>query len=352
MQYKSKYTGAEIDSILDKASASNGIAIVENVSDLDPNAQLGSLAAVVEPGSIAESSFRDLYQPDASMIDQTTGTLVAPELLSGISSINVFAPESMPTEIEQINTGIYIVPRDFSQENSNIAMIMLRAGMIGAMVIMGGDFSNMQDFLFIEPNEDGTFTIHDDQVEAFNSILDNGMDWCYFALPESTEPIPEEVFDIWDLFITAVAGIPSKAHVYLKKDNWKELYAKDFEKLANNISKVEASVNSKADKMSMATISIFDVVEPNTYTAFEITGAYLSYTIKLAPIKDTTTCNEYVLELKCTGTPKEGVVFHNEDGTVVNIVWANGVAPSFEEGNSYLISIINGFGVYSIFPIL
>lgn len=47
MQYKSKYTGAEIDSILDKANSGSGITIVDSADQLDPSAELGSLASVI-----------------------------------------------------------------------------------------------------------------------------------------------------------------------------------------------------------------------------------------------------------------------------------------------------------------
>jgi hypothetical protein len=33
----------------------------------------------------------------------------------------------------------------------------------------------------------------------------------------------------------------------------------------------------------------------------------------------------------------------------LNIKWPNNVAPVFEQGFTYLISIVNGFGVYSSF---
>lgn len=72
MGFKSKYKGVEIENLLDKMSEGGGITIVDSIDELDPNAELGSLASVVEPGSIKESSFRDLYQPDASMLDQNT----------------------------------------------------------------------------------------------------------------------------------------------------------------------------------------------------------------------------------------------------------------------------------------
>lgn len=83
MGFKSKYKGFEIENLLDKISegGGGGITIVDSIDKLDPNAELGSLACVVEQGSIKESSFRDLYQPDASMLDQNTGAFTAPRTI-------------------------------------------------------------------------------------------------------------------------------------------------------------------------------------------------------------------------------------------------------------------------------
>ena len=96
MAWKSKYKGSEIESLLDTivsgAIKGGGIEIVDSVDKLDPNAELGSMASVVTAGSIQETSFRNLYQPDMSMLDQTTGTLTQPELLSSVSSINFLTP--------------------------------------------------------------------------------------------------------------------------------------------------------------------------------------------------------------------------------------------------------------------
>ena len=331
------------------SSGGSGIAIVDDVSKLDPNAALGTLASVVEPGSIQESSFRDLYQPDASMLDPNTGTLTAPELLSSVSSVKVFAPKDVTSVgFEPVDSMVYLVTRDFSMTSQNMAMVQI-VPQQGVMVMtMTGGYDTMQQFVLAEYSQDTmSYTIHNDQVEAFNAVLANGMDWCYFGDPQAA--ITEEQFATIDLFIKAVAGIPSKAHVYLKKDNWEELYAKDFEKVASNIGKVEASVNAKVDKMPIESYSPMGGLKPNVYTTLTTSGSTGSVVIKLADIVDTSTYNEYIIEIKWAAT-HSSVVFNDSNNKQVVIKWANGIPPTFAEGMTYLISIANGFGVYSMFP--
>lgn len=365
MQYKSKYTGAEIDSILDKANAGSGITIVDSVDKLDPNAELGSMASVVTAGSMQKSSFRDLYQPDMSMLDQTTGTLTQPELLSSVSSINFLTP----TDYSGVETGIIFIPRTFSQ--TNMKMIQLFAaysdGILAGVVAMYINQAAEEQVEFIVGQVvDGVYTIDDSVVTAINDILASD-DWCYlgFEVMEGV-PMTEEQFATLDKFVIAVTGVPSKAHVYLKKDNWEELYAKDFNRVLNRIDAVGSDLSSlsehvdnetnylsreidkKTDKMPIVTSYSYSTVQPNKYTKRSIssTGAV---TIELAAIADTTIYNEYILELKCTSTPSS-VDFYFADGSGKTIVWANGDAPTFEAGMTYLISIANGFGVYAMFP--
>lgn len=332
------------------SSGGGGITIVDSIDKLDTNAELGSMACVVEQSSIKESSFRDLYQPDASIIDQEAGVLTTPELLSSVSSVSVLAPEDSSIDIELVESMFYLVPRDFSMTNLTMAMVQIMPFQgVMAMAVFNGDNDSTQQFVLAEYSQDAmSYINNDDQVEAFNNILANGMDWCYLGEPNTGFIITEEQFATIDLFVKAVAGIPSKAHIYLKKDNWEELYAKDFNKLASNISKVETSVNTKADKMLIEAYSSWEGLKPNVYTTYTIMSTG-SVTIKLTDIVDSSTYNEYIIEIKCTCTPSS-IAFNNADGTAATIVWANGVAPTFEAGTTYLMSIANGFGVYSIFP--
>lgn len=326
-----------------------GITIVDSVDKLDPSAELGSMACVVEQGSIKESSFRDLYQPDASIIDQEAGVLTTPELLSSVSSVSVLAPEDNSIDIELVESMFYLVPRDFSMTNQAIAIVQIMPFQgVMAMAVFNDDYDSTQHFILAEYSQDAIgYISNDDQVEAFNAVLANGMDWCYLGTPETGFVITEEQFATIDLFVKAVAGVPSKAYVYLKKDNWEELYAKDFEKVTSNIGKVEASMNAKANKMPIESYSSYTGLKPNVYTTHTISYTGIG-TIKLADIVDSSTYNEYIIEIKCTSTPSS-VVFKDMNNTEAVINWANSSPPTFEAENTYLISIVNGFGLYTKF---
>ena len=285
-----------------------------------------------------------------SIIDQEAGVLTTPELLSSVSSVSVLAPEDIDIDIELVESMFYIVPRDFSMTNQTMAMVQIIPFQgVMAMAMFNDDYDSTQQFILAEYSQDTIgYISNDDQVEAFNAVLANGMDWCYLGNPETGFIITEEQFATIDLFVKAVAGVPSKAHVYLKKDNWEELYEKDFEKVASNIGKVEASINAKADKMPIESYSSYKGLKPNVYTTYTISSTR-SETIKLADIADSSTYNEYIIEIKCTSTPSS-VVFKDSNNTEVATKWANSMAPAFESGMTYIISIANEFGVFSMFP--
>lgn len=95
------------------------------------------------------------------------------------------------------------------------------------------------------------------------------------------------------------------------------MYAKDFYKLASNISKVETSVDTKADKIPIESYSSWKGLKPNVYTTHTINSTG-SWTIKLADIADSSIYNEYILEIKCTSTPSS-VVFKDSNNTEVVI---------------------------------
>lgn len=338
---KLKHSAKQIDDLLDKVNngevSGGGIQIVDDISKLPQDAAVGSVAVVEVPGSIQETSFRDLYQPPLDMIDQASGTLINPERLSSIKSLKITAPSSF--ELER-PLGVYIVPRTFSATNQNMITLMLVDGYVIAMRMGGNEIS---EFVFVDYSS-GSPVINNDSIKQFNDILATD-DWCYFGNSELTTSITEEEFNTWDMYVKAVSGVPSTADVYIKKDEWEQLYEKDFEKLARDLDKINTTAESKADKITIATYDSWEGIHPNVYTTHSISSTG-SITIYLAAITDTTVYNEYILELKFTSTPSS-VAFKNADGTAATIVWANGIAPTFEAGFTYLISIANNFGVFA-----
>lgn len=350
MGFQSGMKGQDVLALL-----KNGLPIVDSVNKLDPNAELGSLASVVEPGSITETLISELTQPDSSIINMDTGFIDATSCpqVSGLSIIIPEGPIPVSMELTE-NEMLYFCSEsvDLLNGTSGTVLGILPQIVNNEIIALAGMYMNVTT---AEQKQWAFFTIQDGVVSVDQAAIDEcnvyindlhyigAMNYVMQGLSLTTEQLL-----IYDNVVKAVAGIPSKAHVYLKKDNWEELYAKDFEKLVTSINKIETSVNVKADKLPIESYSSWDGLKPNVYTTYTISSTG-SATINLADITDTSIYNEYIIEIKCTGTPSS-VVFKDSNNTEVAIKWANGMAPTFETRNTYIISIVNGFGVYSTFP--
>lgn len=347
--YKSGMKGADVLALL-----KNGLPIVDDVSKLDPNAELGSMASVVTAGSIQETSFRNLYQADASILDPNTYTLNTENcsLVGGLS----ITPPSAPIEsssnimlafstanLSQMSpiAGDIMVQLQFAPNADNTKLIGL-----GGMV-MDVATTNQTNYTLFLINDDGSVTVNQDQIDALNDVFaDNELYYLgtFIYAMEGAE-VPADFYDVVDTSIKAVAGIPSITDIYIKGDEWGQLYKKDLDKLVSALDKTKTTAESKADKIAISTYSSWEGLQPNVYTTYSISSTG-SVTIKLAAISDTTVYNEYILELKCTNTPSS-VAFYNADGTAATIKWVNDTPPTFEAGFTYLISIANNFAVFA-----
>jgi hypothetical protein len=107
----------------------------------------------------------------------------------------------------------------------------------------------------------------------------------------------------------------------------------------------KTAVDAKADKISIESYSYS--VSPNVYTTYTINSTTNS-TIKLSRVRDTSIYNEYIMEIKCTATPSV-VDFKDSNNNTISIKWSNDNVPIFEAGYTYIISIVNNFGVFAKF---
>lgn len=335
-------------------SGGGGITIVDSVDQLDSSAELGSLASVVEPGSISETLISELPQPDSSIINMNTGFIDATSCPQ-VSGLSIIVPEGpIPVSMGLTeNDMVYLCSEsvDLMGGTSGTVLGILPQIVNNEIIALAGMYMNVNTN---EQKQWAFFTIQNGIVSVDQAAIDEcnayikdlhyigAMNYVMQGLSLTTEQLL-----IYDNVVKAVAGIPSKAHVYLKKDSWEELYAKDFEKVASNIGKVETAVNAKADKMPIASYISLGRLRPNVYTTYTISFTGIA-PIDLADIVDSSTYNEYIIEVKCTATPSK-VFFRDSKNTEVVIKWANGIAPTFEAGNTYLISIVNGYGLYTQF---
>lgn len=81
---------------------------------------------------------------------------------------------------------------------------------------------------------------------------------------------------------------------------------------------------------------------PNIY--YRHTGTPTILTIKFATASDSTIMNEYFIEFT---TASSGTTI----GLPMNIKWANGVTPTFENGTTYQLSFVNNLGVCTKFSL-
>ena len=341
--------------LIDNIGGGSGIEIVDSVNKLDPDAEVGSIASVVTPGNIRETNLSSLQQPDASIIDQTNGVLNASNCPL-VSDLNVIVPTStipVTTNVSE-NEMIYFASESIDLFGMSFGTMLgvlplIQNGELSALMAMYMDVATMtqQNFtLFSITN--GVVTADQDAINQVNTLI-NGLHYIgaiQYVMQGQT--LPAEVLAVYDMVVKAVSGIPSITNIYVKGDKWEQLYKTDLDKLVSDLDKTKTTAESKADKIAIAAYNLWKGLQPNVYTTYPI-GHTGSVTINLAAIADTTIYNEYILELECTSTPSS-VTFNNADGTAANIVWANGIAPTFEAGMTYLISIANGFGVYSVFP--
>jgi hypothetical protein len=337
----------------------SGIDIVDSVDKLDPNAELGSIASVITPGSVGEVNISELSQADATIIDQTTGFINAGDCpqVSGLQIIVPTGAISVPTTFND-SSMLYFVSESLDV-NGMSAGKALALGLFQQNVqtsVLSGMYMDVETATQLELElfsiVDGVVTANQEAIDQINE-LSNGLHYignlhCIL----NGDSIPDEVLTVYDMVVKAISGKPALADIYVKGDKWEKQYAKDFEKIASNIGKVETSItdkiNAKADKMPIESYASWLGLQPNVYTTYTISSTGNDF-IKLAEITDRYTYNEYIIEIKCTSTPSS-VSFKSSNNAEVVINWANDNIPIFEEGYTYIISIVNNFGVFAQFP--
>lgn len=346
MGFKSKYKGSEIENLLDKMSESvsgGGISIVDSADKLDQNAPIGSVAVVAKKGQITTTSFRNLYQPTADDLDQDTGMLTRPELLSRVTELDINFPNEaiqMPSEA----IAVYFIPRDFSINNLAMAAIMIGANAdatVGQIMAISQTDKGYGQYALCEYVE-GVPQINQDGIDGFLAVLsDPDVEWCYFGNPE-TLSITEDEFNVIDKFFMPTVGFNTVSDLYILGDSWTKVDHTAIQRLEEDIRGLEARTNFPVEILD-ASANYIDIYS-NTYSKLAIpadrTKSYSIYTYTYNV--DETIANEFILELDCT----QAVVTISLPSS---IKWVNEDAPVFSVGKKYIISIVGGLGVWGEF---
>lgn len=345
-------------------SGGSGIEIVESVDKLDPNAPAGSLASVAVLGKIAEVSVRDMEQPNASIINQETG-IVNTANLSTVQSISI---DPSKVSFDGKDTMLYFCTENINMmEGGDGAMLAVVKQSQGDAQIQGGMYMNaatreQKSYIFVQKDTEETTTVYQDQIDEFIKHFEDDTFYYlgFFENITSGVEITEEDYVSFDN-IKVVSGTTNAVEVYQKGNTWEKLHAKKFEDLKSSIDyntkelqnskesieDVYAIMREKSNNILIKSYASNNRVLPNTYTTHTIntTG---NINIKLESVQNQNIYNEYIIEITCTSTPSE-VSFVNSYGTKIAINWPDGYAPVFEMGYTYIISIVNNFGVFARF---
>lgn len=342
MAYTSKYTGKEIDDILDKASSGGGVTIVNSVDDLDPNASVGSLAVIAEPGNMAEMSVLDL--PQSAVIDTSTYMIDATNCPQ-VSSIAFKIPEdSIETNLTfDENTMLTFTSDrvDLIGGSKGVAMGVLPIVENNQIVELKGTYADVAQQIQKEYSlftiKDGVITTDQNAIDEFNSNI-NGLYYIgsiNYAMMGQT--FPNEYLAVYDKLLKVIIGTSSKAYIYQKKDNWEELYNDVFTQLIQTI-------EQKQDYYKIIQNGMFRV-NPQTYHKLYINSG--NFTMTLVDYEKNNYFSEYILEIEAGSNIT--IKFRDDNGSDININWNDGTGPIFEAGYTYVISIFNGFGVFTKF---
>lgn len=306
-----------------------GIQIVESVDALDPNAAVGSIASVITPSSVGEVNISELPQADATIIDQTTGFINAGNCpqVSGLQIIVPTGAISVSTTLDDAQDTLYFVSESLDVNGMSVGKalgltLLQQDGQLSALMGMYMDVETMTQLeLELFSIVDGVVTANQEAIDQINE-LSNGL--YYIGNLErimNGDSIPSEVLTVYDMVVKAISGKPALADIYVKKDSWELLHKKDLEKLTKGLEackeEVKSVIESKANKIPVATYSSWSGLQPNVYTTYSVSTTS-SVSIRLADIEDTTVYSEYILELKCTSTPSS-VSFTDENGAALDI---------------------------------
>lgn len=319
-----------------------GINVVDSVDKLDPNAPAGSIAAVATQGSRKTVSFKDLVQPDADIMDMSSYT-VNTEGLSVIDSVEITLPDKpiSANDLSQ-NLDLGFCTENFSLMGSPGIMgtiqFNIQDGFVLAVDVMVVS-SNGQESLVLFQYNNGNIIVNEEDVNKVINLFNNNKLYYLSDLNkiQQGESIEEGWWPIVDSIIRPTAGIPSEALIYLKKDNWEPYLIEDFKKALNKIDLLNLN---KQDKITVHNIeSVYTNIQPNTYN---IIARSRNRTLYLPSVGDAD-FYEIIIEFTNTGDTSFSIDFS------ITINWANNLPPVVQPGQTIIMSIVRGFGVWSEF---
>ena len=321
MGYKLKYTGAEIDGLLEQVK-NGGVPIVDSVDMLSVDAPLGNVAVV---GGKEEKSFRYLIQPTEDVFDMYSGS-VNTSLLSRVSGIKAMIPSEV---VNGPYVEVYLVGSTM-EHMIRFSCIEFGSGEISLLEaqVDSGDIHLTKPLIGLTENG---YVIDAEWLEVINSLLSND-EWFY--LSSQSLNVSTEEYDALDRFIVSSS---LSANLFIKKDSWEKMLANELTSIENNIKSIELSKQDVV-KLEASGSYNYHTLYPNI--KYNGTCVSSSLNITLAEFMKLDNYHEYYLEIKLSSIPQKVMFFDEEGNDVTNyVVWIDGESPEFIDDYVYIITI-------------
>lgn len=332
----SKRGKKELLNALNKGGGSGaGVTIVDSVDKLDENAPVGSLAAVAVGGEIKETKFSEVFEslPD---IPTTEDIAVIEAYINAcpiINKVNIVAPRVIPEDAQYI---IVFLAGDIEVitgggEEKVIMIFVTKDGAQGMVQLSQEDQRMISLFTYDATSQ--TYVLDVQQINDLNTIIaSDEFKYAGDLLGSLAGPMEPEDLIVIDSFISLYAGTKSQAQLYIKEEDWVKVAESEVQKIYKEL---ENKVSILRVDNGL-TLYIGNIAKPNIlYNVYILQEPIIKLDI------DTTTidmqCKEYVFYFN--DVDEEDIQFLDKNGIPLEIKWANGNSPIFEDGGNYLVSI-------------
>lgn len=337
------------------SSGGGGIPIVDSEEKLETlDLPQGSLASVAYDTKYTVS-FRELYQPIAGEdYDMESGAILNPESLSRVVNVKFDVPDGLQNVT--LPSMLYFIGRTSISGGVTLQFVVQNGLLaIGGIIASKTSYKSLNILTY---DENGVPSLNQESVDTLNEFLASN-DIVYLGNPQ-TGTITESEYDALDLFIKAETGEVGTDLYQKEPESWIKFPRKD---LLPQVTSIQTNVNTLTPKVStlesdvkklktrvttleeednypyssMSSVSS-DIISPNIYN--KRTPFANGMTISFVPPTKTNIVNEYVLEVVCNGASVT---------LPADLIWANGVSPTFDDGTTVLISVINNLAMFAVF---
>ena len=270
VQENESVTSAAISDLYSKigggSASGSGIQIVSNVSELDPNAELGSVACVAQEGSgMSWTSLRNLYHtPSDGDLSQIIKNLSLVKDIQFSNSTNVPVGEY---QVLFVNASAV---ESFGSENPDGKSICIleysyEDGSGGIMGIYAQTEGNSEEYIILAYCNNGEMVFDDTSVSTFRYWLKTDRFYFLQCIDENGEQAnpSSDIYNTIDQNISVYGGQETITDVYIKNDEWGKLDSNIIERIDSVEKHLTDTMSKRTHVIDISDTSISNIDKYN-----------------------------------------------------------------------------------------